>query len=207
MQYLALDIGNVICKLNFKGFSDMLLRLGHIKEPSEGILFLEGVQAPLDIGLYGVEEAVLKYFPSFSRNNLKDLHEAWLGTIEPCNLIGEFIESLLTDHNFEIALLSNIGSDHSRYLRKRMFVYNRCIQHFSYEVGARKPAKLFFQSFLLDHSRFKDCLFLDDKIENIEMAKRCGLNGKVFSLENFNNSEDAVESLKNIILAHEQIGL
>ena len=79
-------------------------------------------------------------------------------------------------------------------------VFNKCIQHFSCEVGARKPSKLFFQSFLMEEPHFHRSIFIDDIDENVEMAKKCGFRAVRFNINDFSDDALAAEKFRQIVM-------
>ena len=48
------------------------------------------------------------------------------------------------------------------------------VKHYSCEVGARKPSKLYYHSFLQMHPEFKGAIYVDDNKENLEASKEFG---------------------------------
>lgn len=190
------DIGNVLCRVNLDAFTAKLVDLGHVKDTTEGTFFLEGIQAPTDIGLYALEEAVLRYF-KLSHEDLMVLKKAWKHAVTPVPAMTNFLHEL-KDKRHVVALLSNIGFEHAKLLRK-IPEYNMCIQHFSCEVGARKPTKLFFQSFLLENPGYYGSYFVDDRIENLDSAAKFGFIPIKFNLEFIKDDNDALKELKSLI--------
>jgi hypothetical protein len=71
-------------------------------------------------------------------------------------------------------------------------------KHYSYQCGASKPSKLFFQSFLLQNDDFAGCLYLDDRVENIKASCECRFNGRVFDIEKFETQTDLKKELDKI---------
>ena len=94
-----------------------------------------------------------------------------------------------------------MGLEHAAYIRNNHpEVFAGRILHLSCEVGARKPTKLYFQSFLMQHPEFADSVFVDDREENLEMAKQMGFEPHQFSLENLAqmSEDDRKEAIKDI---------
>ena len=194
---LALDIGNVLCRVHLEAFTGKLMELGHVRDHSEGILFLEGIQASTDIGLHDIRGAVLRSFVGMTVENLALLQQAWQDAVVPVEEINKMLDELSRD--YPVALLSNIGIDHAKFL-EAIPAYKHCYHHFSYEVGARKPSKLYFQSFLIEHPEFKShTLFIDDRVENLQAAYRAGFEVCQFNLEDYQNNYEAAGKLHDII--------
>jgi len=191
MKYIALDIGNVICDVNLHKVINCYQN--YFPDIAN---FIELSAPAIDTGL------------TTFRQEIDNIHQRnfWVPSIGYEKLWDTAITpKLFTDlqpelKEFNIALLSNIGTEHAAFIRKEFpKPYNQCIQHFSCEVGARKPSKLFFQSFLMQHPEFKNCTFVDDREENLKAAKEFGFNSVRFNLKDFDDEIKAKESLKNII--------
>ena len=93
--------------------------------------------------------------------------------------------------NTQVALLSNVGLEHAivmekildhHHLHSNKF-FSKCVKHLSCQVGARKPTKLYYQSFLQQHPEFEGAAYLDDLQENLDMGKEFGFRPYFFSLE------------------------
>jgi putative hydrolase of the HAD superfamily len=88
----------------------------------------------------------------------------------------------LKSHSLKIAVLSNMPIEISRYMRQnapwfRDFDYV-C---FSAEVQLAKPEAAIFQACLkILHSRPEECLFIDDRAENVEAARALGMHALKF---------------------------
>jgi hypothetical protein len=79
------------------------------------------------------------------------------------------------------------------------------IHHLSYEVGARKPSNIYFQSFLQDYPSWIGCVYVDDRKDNLLTGKKYGFRTIQFDLSTFSSSKEMKEStnqIKKIILNH-----
>jgi FMN phosphatase YigB (HAD superfamily) len=198
---IALDIGNVLCTVDLDPF---IAKAGEVLGWTELRVNALCNAARHDIG---ITDIVADFRDEFHLNglhilpeDLAALRESWMICVHPVPEIAELLDSILEEGD-QIALLSNIGRDHVEMIRTSFpSVYNRCIQHFSCEVGARKPSKLFFQSFLWERPEFRGCIYLDDRLENVEAAKRAGFRAQVFDLDTFKkDSKSATLAMKRIL--------
>ncbi|MBK8404994.1 MAG: HAD family phosphatase [Saprospiraceae bacterium] len=94
----------------------------------------------------------------------------------------EFLKSLRKE--YKLYLLSNTNITHLRKVRKKIELENKVIDfeyyfdavYFSHELHMRKPETRIYLEVLqrtgLNHA---DCLFIDDKIENVEAARSLGI--------------------------------
>ena len=89
----------------------------------------------------------------------------------------------------EVAILSNMGHEHATHIRENYpRIFDGCHLHLSCEVGARKPTKLYYQSFMMQYPHFAGAPFFDDRPENVIAAKEFGLDGRHFELGEFNQN-------------------
>ena len=96
------------------------------------------------------------------------------------------LNDLRLSHNLQVALLSNIGVEHAAMMNQVLQdgdFFQGAIKHFSCDVGARKPSKLFYQSFLQQHPEFVGSLYVDDLVENLEASRQFGFRTLHMSLE------------------------
>lgn len=192
---VAFDIGNVLCHVDVVGvFFDWLVQEKIVESREQAHEFIGGIQCGQDLGLYNVRQGFYRFNPHLSKKRLQDIHDKWLDIVKPSDEMLGVLEDALTK-GYEIALLSNIGKDHSNVLRIKCKIFQKCIQHFSCEVGARKPCKLFYQSFLLQHNWPKNIMFFDDRIENIEAAKDYFF-GIQFDIDNYKNDKEAASEMR-----------
>jgi len=209
---IAFDIGQVLVHVDMDIFVDELFITGISKERCNE--FLEIMQPFFDNGILDMEKALQLRFPELSKREIDRAREAWLAVVKPCFPTLEVLTQLLSE-GASVALLSNIGRDHADYLSDMCSgQFDRCIKHFSCDVGARKPTKLFYQSFTMDYPEFAQKklystgrltyskmsrgLFLDDRLENIDAA-RMYLDAKIFDISKHVSEEDAAKEMIQII--------
>lgn len=196
-KFAAFDIGNVLCHVDIDGFLDFLVHRNVVKTKEQAEEFVNGIQYPQDLGLYNIRQGFYRFSPDITPSALQDLHDAWLHTVEPSDEMINVLDDALSQ-GYQIALLSNIGFDHAGVVRQICPVFKSCHQHFSCEVGARKPTKLFYQSFVMHYGWPQGVVFLDDRLENIQAA-RPYFNGIQFDLDLFPNDEEAARSVRELL--------
>ena len=93
--------------------------------------------------------------------------------------------------SYQIHLVSNINTIHHKYIVESMGPFNYkqfidCFTHLflSYEMGTRKPESEFF-THVLDTLGCEpsECLFVDDREDNLQAAQAMGIEGIPFTLE------------------------
>jgi FMN phosphatase YigB (HAD superfamily) len=121
----------------------------------------------------------------------KDLANAWNALCHeaiPSDNI-RLIKSLGKSYN--CFLLSNTNSLHLAKIKENSgrFSFNKFLKAFnglylSHEMGTRKPEKSFYQTVLEEQKLLaEECLFIDDREENIEAAEALGLKTWHFNPE------------------------
>lgn len=197
---VAFDIGNVLCHIDLEGFYDFLVKDNIMTDRQQAEDFIASIQHPQDLGLYNIRQGFYRFNPQLheqNRSKIQGLYYAWLDIVEPSEEMLGVIDDALRA-GYEVALLSNIGFDHSSLVRQKCKVFKHCHQHFSCEVGARKPTQLFYQSFMLQYGWKIGSIFLDDRKENIEAAKPY-FNGMVFDLDDYKNDKDAANVVRDML--------
>lgn len=112
----------------------------------------------------------------------QEFSEIWNSIFLPEALIREELLQLLAQKH-RLILLSNTNLIHFRFLREAYPL----LRHFhqfvlSYEVGIMKPAVGIYQKAINAAGYLpEECLFFDDIGENVEGAKRAGINAVVFT--------------------------
>ena len=201
---LAIDIGNVICHIKFEPFLKHLSKFLNISY-SDGMHFLNRVQKLHDLGLTNLKDELADHFKIKSESLLDELLSLWDKCLQlDCTVLQE-LEKLRKKHGIEIALLSNIGFEHAKYIRDSSNLYpilNSTIQFFSCEVGARKPTYLYYHTFLQMYPQFKNCIYIDDLDDNLSAGKQMGFNSQKFKISDYKKS-----NLEDLMIGGGQISL
>lgn len=205
-MHVAFDIGNVLCDLNLKIFTCHLQEIiDRQKIPLSAWSWLESIQPFQDIGNTTVRQSLVAMMPNINSGLLNELINSWDKTVIPNETMLRFMENLRSE-GIQIALLSNMGKEHSTYLRSKYpELFSNTKEHLSCDVGARKPTKLFYQSFLLDNSEFKGALYLDDLEENLKAGKKFAFKTYWFKLHEFreltlSKQKQELDQIKSFIL-------
>lgn len=184
MRYLAVDLGNVICNVDFNPFILHLSRTLNVSIDDVNY-FLNRTNKLHDLGITSVSDELKDHFKIRSSVLIDELLVSWNSVIGGNKKMVAFLTRLLQAKDTEVALLSNIGTDHAALLRDLLtpFVFDSSIKFLSCEVGARKPSLLYYKTFLDIYPNFKGCLYLDDRMENVEVGRKMGLNAVHFVLD------------------------
>lgn len=212
-KYIALDIGNVLLEVDIQSMIDRLSQFvagGYLPEIKKEIALstLERIQASHDIGLlnfkHAMEEFLIRQDIGYSlgqealSKGADHLVSCWNEIIQLNKHMINFLKKL-KENNVQIALLSNMGKEHYQYIKK-MYpeIFSDSIEFISFQVGARKPTKLYYNLFIQEHPEFKHALYLDDIQENLDASAKY-LNPFKFDLNNLINTKKLNKTI-NLIL-------
>jgi FMN phosphatase YigB (HAD superfamily) len=210
LKYICFDIGNVICEVDFTNFLRELSKTLNLSMENVRY-FLNRTQKLHDLGLTIIADELKDHFKIESPVIIENLLNEWNATVKVNSIMIDFLKDLIFPRKtildnspsepIKVALLSNIGLEHAALMRDIITpnVFDNCIRFFSYEVGARKPSYIYYKTFLDMHSEFAGCIYLDDKIENIEAGNNFGFNSIEFDLNNFKTKLDLKNKLNEII--------
>lgn len=187
----AFDIGNVICHFDINKFTSKLSSMTSMND-REAYFFLEYLQKMQDIGVTSVAHG-LERRCDLRGDELRELIDCWNSTVYPDEIMLRFLSNLRSE-GVKIAFLSNMGPEHIAHLRTTYpDIFDNAVQHISCEVGARKPTKLFFQSFCLDHDSFLGSVYVDDIEENLRAGKKYGFKVYQFRLDDLMRESKATQ--------------
>jgi FMN phosphatase YigB (HAD superfamily) len=211
MKYVALDIGNVLVSVDFSVFIKALSRQLNITL-EEAEYFMNRTHSLHDMGLTKMSDELHDHFKIKSPIIMDELLSSWNEVIKPNYIMIDKMLSLMKTHNLKVALVSNIGLEHAAKMNQilnRGSFFNQCTLHLSCQVGARKPSKLYYQSFLMRHPEFSHCAYLDDLRENLDAGKQFGFRPFRFALDEayrgYFVSSEKLDEVENFIIGDEKV--
>lgn len=209
MKYCAFDIGNVLVYANFNDFLKKLSKTLNITM-EEANYFMNRSQKLHDLGLTNMSDELRDHFKIRSPIIIDELIQHWNEIIKPANFLLDRIDKIEKDHKIKIALLSNIGLEHSVSVEKALessSFFKNTIKYFSCHVGARKPTLAYYHIFLKLHPEFWGCPYIDDLQENLDVGIKFGFKPFRFSLEEMsrdnydeNKFNDKITELEDLII-------
>lgn len=197
-MHIAFDIGNVLFYYELDVFRKEMIEQNLFAHNSEVDLFISEAEHLSYIGATTLHKSLSSRFPNLNEHNKQLIINAWNNTITPNQQMLNFINELKSE-NIKIALLSNMGLEHAKHIRKNYpEVFDVTAVHLSYEVGAFKPTKIFYQSFLLEHEDFLGCVYLDDLKENVIAGASFKFKAIEFDIKKMQKPSDLKLKLKEI---------
>jgi FMN phosphatase YigB (HAD superfamily) len=200
-KYVAFDIGDVLCHCFEDKFLNAVSESANISI-DESLRFFKRFWEHHDLGFTTIEDELKDKLHINSEVTINKLNNCWMETLQPNRDMFKYLMDLMfvdksTSTNVrtdvQVALLSNIGKEHAGALPEKFNeclwngygTFEACIKHLSFEVGARKPSLLYYQSFLQMHPEFKGCVYVDDREENLITAEKLGFKPFKFSLKHY----------------------
>lgn len=178
IETLIFDFGDVFINLDKQATPLALKKLGLEKWSSEidalNFNFEKGLISKVDF-LNGLNKLVPNATP-------EEVLNAWNGVLlDFPEYRLEFLEKVAK--KYSLFLLSNTDSIHINHFKEKCgeVFYNRFVNcfkkvYFSYDLGMRKPDEEIYNFVIKENSlNPKKTLFVDDNFDNIEGAKKTGL--------------------------------
>lgn len=189
MQYIALDLGDVLLDLDWNKFY-----FSFSADIGERVKNLLTDYCRSDF--CGISMMSSIFQKEFEKEDLGPyITSKWNDIIKPNEKMVEFVKSLKP--YTKVAFLSNMGFDHLDVLKINYpeFLKLADVTHMSCEVGACKPTKLYYQSFLHDNPEYSGCVYLDDRQENLIAGSKYKFKSIHFDLNTFDEKKPS--KLKN----------
>jgi putative hydrolase of the HAD superfamily len=180
---LIFDVGKVLIPFDFKRGYQALENLCGLTVPEiRQRIAASGLVMPFEKGLIETSEFVEQLSSTLGLNSDHDgFCHAW-SCIFHDQLIPDATFAVLAQR-YRLLLLSNTNSLHFEMIRKN---YSSLLEHFhdrilSFEVHAAKPEPEIFRAAIHRAGcRAEECFFTDDLAENVEAARREGMDAVQF---------------------------
>ncbi len=152
----------------------------------------------LDDGTLSDEDAVLaikKRLPDRLWDVAEKIYYNWVDNIPEIEGMSELIDRIKTRYGVKTFLLSNISKYFASHANE-IPILNKldgCV--FSGPIGIVKPSREIFEHLCVKYKLSpEECLFIDDRADNIEGAIRCGFKGYIFdgSVERLRDYLDSI---------------
>lgn len=177
---IIFDIGRVLVEWDWQGY---LQQFGFSQEKTKQLaqaIFLNESWKETDRGVWSDEE-ILRSFIRKVPEYEKEVRAIW-DDMGRCILKCEYTDGWLAElkqRGYQIYYLSNYGKTLREKSREVLNFTKDCHGGiFSYEIQKIKPDYAIYKALVEKYSlNPKQCVFLDDTLENIEAAKECGFQG------------------------------
>lgn len=200
IKNIIFDIGNVLASFRW---ADLLKELGITGEAFEQVANATVRNSKIwnefdksELSDAEIIATCIQYAPNYEKE-IRLLFENTGRIVKEYSYAKDWVKEL-KEKGYKVYLLSNYGRTAFESVRDTLqflpFVDGGVI---SYEVKIIKPEKEIYQALLEKYSlKAEECVFLDDRAENIEAAQQLGFQGIVFT-----SKEMAEVELEKIIEA------
>lgn len=195
---------DILTSFNVASINEFLVLNNVFNAEDESHNYIKSIMNNAFIGLAPIRGSFEKLFNDKGiRNSLiEDLMDLWYDSFSEVEQMTNLLNRLIFNHKVNITIFGNICYEH-HFKLMNMFnnVFRDCNNHFSFEVGAKMPSKLFYQSFILSNINMKGCRYYTSHKNNIKHSRASGILPYNFNLNDYVSFEDAATSLEVKILA------
>ncbi len=176
---IIFDFGNIFIDIDYNLTQEALKKLGVKEWTTE----LDTLNKEYEVGKIDELQFIQGIQKHTNNADLIEIRAAWNALLLDFPLKRlEFLQMI--EGKYRIFLLSNTDATHiDKFEHKFGESFARdfysCFEkvYFSFEIGKRKPDENTYKYVLNSHNLTpKKTLFIDDRLENIEGAKKCGLH-------------------------------
>lgn len=183
IKNIVLDMGNVCCKWDVDYISSKLTTNKEDQEFLIKYLFQSPQWLQLDKGSISLKEAKQQLLESVSKEKRELIEygfEHWFEYFEQFDEMEEFIKEY-KQKGYHFYLLSNCSLQFNQYYQTKSISQHLEGLYISAAHQKIKPNLDIFEDFLKEyHLQANECFFVDDLKENVEGAKKIGMQGLVY---------------------------
>lgn len=184
---VCFDLGNVLVKLRFDRCVRELCRLGRRDYNSVRSMtppFFDEHGLALSCGALGADAFLDRLASQFGVEHMDRgiVAGAWCSIFDVWQEM-EAVAQAAVDSGAAVWLLSNTDPMHFAYIHAKMPVLDAFAGwHLSYEIGANKPDAAYYQRYF-DRATVEpaQCVFFDDRPENVDAARVLGMDAVLFT--------------------------
>lgn len=179
IKNIVFDIGNVLATFNPKEFLHELLMDEKKEEKAYQLLFANPeIWSKYDQGVYNCEDIIdvtTKKVPEMKKE-IELILKNWVKYVLPISSSMELIEKY--KDIYSLYIVSNIPEDNFIYISNRYdYIQKMKGGIYSYQHKIVKPDPMMYELLLREYQlEAEECLFFDDKLENVESARSVGLH-------------------------------
>lgn len=199
MRHYFFDIGGVLIQYEPGLLAKKIADKANIKLEAAFSLFDTGFLLDAETGKIGSEE----FFRNQINKVLKDwTYQGWIQEFSDHYLINKpgmnlFLE--LKKNGYRVYLLSNLAEYHKIAIEMKYpeFFTLADINFLSYEIGLHKPnIEIYQYVFKRIKTKPRDCIFIDDILENVQGAQSIGMIGIHYSNKKVKEIKEMIKRLK-----------
>ncbi len=183
MNTVIFDVGNVLAGYDWESYLKTFRYPADVYERVADAVFRNADWEEGDRGKISAEEWLHLFIANAPdlETEIREVFAGFEGTIVPLDYTADWL-AYFRRQNYKLYYLSNYSCElYHRTRDKLRFLEDFDGGIFSFEVKCIKPEEEIYR-LLLDRYQIRpeDAIFYDDRPENVEAARRLGMNGVVF---------------------------
>ena len=203
IKNVIFDLGNVVLQLHFE---DVIKKYTSDKVAQELLnkaIFCSDEWRQLDAGYITKQDAIKSMksnLPVPLHKICDDIMNTWTKGFVINNDTIDFIK-VIKEKGFNRYILSNAPLEIRPYLESENLLSLFDGEILSAEYKQEKPLDPIYHTLFDKYNLVpEECLFIDDKKENIDSAIRLGMNGYVFNYNDFDSFKEFIQNKLNITI-------
>lgn len=180
IKNVIFDIGNVLMTFDpYHYYQTVFADKERTKQICQHI-FTHEAWLKYDQGILFIKDLYQIYHKEFCEYHLEidEILSNWMKLMQPITTSFTCMKQLKNE-GYHIYILSNISKDSTDYLKATQPFFSWCDGAvLSYEEKLLKPDPLIYKCLFERYDLIEEeCLFIDDRLENIKTAKQLGMKG------------------------------
>ena len=197
IKNIVFDVGKVLVYFEPEWIMEKLGFEEEVKTILRRAMFEHTLWNEVDRGVLSTDELVAA-FAKNAPDYENEIREAYLHVGDSIELLPHAVEwtASLKKRGYQLYIISNYGEYTLEQTREKMdFLQYMDGAIFSYQYQIIKPDKRIYEQLLKNYNlKAEECVFIDDKLENVAGAKAVGYQGIVFT-----SYEEVQEKLEELL--------
>lgn len=202
IKNIIFDFGNVLLEWNEDKVVSNYSNNEDEQEMLKKVIFKSNDWFKLDDGTMDYKQAITLFKENLPTNlsaRVEEIMSTWYKTMpinqEICNLIKK-----LKENNYKIYALSNTHVPVYEYVKNlEIGKYFDGFLISAIEKMMKPNEEIYYRLFEKFELVPEECLFIDDSERNIATSRKCGMEGHIFDINNFQKLTDELKE-KNILV-------
>lgn len=202
IKNIIFDFGNVLLEWNEDKVVSNYSNNKDEQEILKKVIFKSDDWLKLDDGTMDYKQAITLFkekLPSNSSVRVEEIMNTWYKTMpmnqEICNLIKK-----LKENNYKIYALSNTHVPVYEYVKNsEIGKYFDGFLISAIEKMMKPNEEIYHRLFEKFELVPQECFFIDDSEKNIEISRKCGMEGHIFDMNDFQKLTDELKKMNILI--------
>lgn len=202
IKNIIFDFGNVLLEWNEDKIASNYANNKEEKEILKKVIFKSNNWFKLDDGTLDYKQAIKLFKEDLPTNlsiKVEEIMNTWYKNMSINQEISELIKKL-KENNYKVYALSNTHIPVYEYIKNlEVGKYFDGFLISAIEKMMKPDEKIYYRLFEKFELAPKDCFFIDDSEKNILASRKCGMEGHVFDMNNFEKLTNELKK-KNILV-------